>query len=176
MLLLAGGIALAAVIVFALWNVIMGSFRKEPVQTEFTVPNLLGMTIEEAEADERVKGIFTITEMGSRASSEYAEGQIVEQTPAADNVVRSNREIQVFVSTAKRPSRCRASRDWSGAARRSYLTTLGWTCSITGRISIPTPLPPAASSARSRQRERCSVREMFCCSTAARDPSRSRSR
>lgn len=50
MLLLAGGIALAAVIVFALWNVIMGSFRKEPVQTEFTVPNLLGMTIEEAEA------------------------------------------------------------------------------------------------------------------------------
>ena len=102
MLLLAGGIALAAVIVFALWNVIMGSFRKEPVQTEFTVPNLLGMTIEEAEADERVKGIFTITEMGSRASSEYAEGQIVEQTPAADNVVRSNREIQVFVSTGEK--------------------------------------------------------------------------
>ena len=99
---LAGGIALAAVIVFALWNVIMGSFRKEPVQTEFTVPNLLGMTIEEAEADERVKGIFTITEMGSRASSEYAEGQIVEQTPAADNVVRSNREIQVFVSTGEK--------------------------------------------------------------------------
>lgn len=102
MLLLAGGIALAAVIVFALWNVIMGSFRKEPVQTEFTVPNLFGMTIEEAEADERVKGIFTITEMGSRASSEYAEGQIVEQTPAADNVVRSNREIQVFVSTGEK--------------------------------------------------------------------------
>lgn len=102
MLLLAGGIALAAVIVFALWNVIMGSFQKEPVQTEFTVPNLLGMTIEEAEADERVKGIFTITEMGSRASSEYAEGQIVEQTPAADNVVRSNREIQVFVSTGEK--------------------------------------------------------------------------
>ena len=99
---LAGGIALAAVIVFALWNVIMGSFRKEPMQTEFTVPNLLGMTIEEAEADERVKGIFTITEMGSRASSEYAEGQIVEQTPAADNVVRSNREIQVFVSTGEK--------------------------------------------------------------------------
>ena len=102
MLLLAGSIALAAVIVFALWNVIMGSFRKEPVQTEFTVPNLLGMTIEEAETDERVKGIFTITEMGSRASSEYAEGQIVEQTPAADNVVRSNREIQVFVSTGEK--------------------------------------------------------------------------
>ncbi len=56
----------------------------------------------EEEADERVKGIFTITEMGSRASSEYAEGQIVEQTPAADNVVRSNREIQIFVSTGEK--------------------------------------------------------------------------
>ena len=102
MLLLAGGIALAAVIVFALWNVIMGSFRKDPVQTEFTVPSLLGMTIEQAEADPRVKGIFTITEMGSRASNEYAAGEIVEQSPAADNVVRSNREIQVFVSSGEK--------------------------------------------------------------------------
>ena len=101
-LMTVGGIALAAVIVFALWNVIMGSFKKEPVQTEFTVPNLLGMTVEEAEADARVKGIFTITEMGSRASSEYAEGEIVEQSPTADNVVRSNREIQVFVSTGEK--------------------------------------------------------------------------
>ena len=50
-LLIAGGIALAAVVVFALWNVIIGSFRKEPVQTEFTVPSLLGMTVEQAEAD-----------------------------------------------------------------------------------------------------------------------------
>ena len=101
-LMTVGGIALAAVIVFALWNVIMGSFKKEPVQTEFTVPNLLGMTVEEAEADARVKGIFTITEMGSRASSEYAEGEIVEQSPTADNVVRRNREIQVFVSTGEK--------------------------------------------------------------------------
>ena len=101
-LLVAGGIALAAVVVFALWNVIIGSFRKEPVQTEFTVPNLLGMTIEQAEADARVKGIFTITEMGSRASSEYAEGEIIEQSPAADNVVRGNREIKVFVSTGEK--------------------------------------------------------------------------
>jgi len=75
------------------------------------------MTIEEAEADERVKGIFTITEMGSRASSEYAEGQIVEQTPAADNVVRSNREIQIFVSTGEKTERD-AERHGTGVAQR----------------------------------------------------------
>lgn len=101
-LLLLGGIALAAVLVFAIWNVVMRSFDNEPVQTEFTVPNLLGMTIAEAEADERVKGIFTITELGSRASSEYEEGEIIEQTPTADNVVRSNRDIQVFVSSGEK--------------------------------------------------------------------------
>ena len=82
--------------------------------------------------------------MGSRASSEYAEGQIVEQTPAADNVVRSNREIQVFVSTGEKTEPMTNVTGLGGAARRSYLTTLGWTCSITGRMSIPTPLPPAA--------------------------------
>ena len=101
-LLIAGGIALAAVVVFALWNVIIGSFQKEPVQTEFTVPSMLCITIEQAEADARVKGIFTITVMGSRASSEYAEGEIIEQSPAADNVVRGNREIKVFVSTGEK--------------------------------------------------------------------------
>lgn len=101
-LFLAGGIALAAVAVFAIWNVIMGSFRSEPVQTEFKVPDLRGMTIAEAEMDERVKGIFTIVEMGTRASSEYEVDEIVEQSPAADNVVRSNREIQVFVSSGEK--------------------------------------------------------------------------
>ena len=101
-LLIAGGIALAAVLVFAIWNVVMRSFDNEPVQTEFSVPYLLGMTIEEAENDERVKGIFTIVEMGSRASSEYDAGEIVEQSPAADNIVRSNREIQVFVSSGEK--------------------------------------------------------------------------
>ena len=101
-LFITGGIALAAVAVFALWNVIMASFQKEPALTEFVVPPLLGKTIEEAELDPRVKDIFTITEIGSRASSEFAEGEIVEQTPAEGNVVRGNREIKVFVSTGEK--------------------------------------------------------------------------
>ena len=101
-LLTAGAIALALALAFVIWSVVMGSFQKGPVQTEFTVPDLLGMTIDEANADPAVKDIFTIVEVGSRESSEYAAGQIVEQSPTEGNVVRSNREIQVFVSTGEK--------------------------------------------------------------------------
>ncbi len=101
-LLTAGAIALALTLAFVIWSVVMGSFQKNPVQTEFTVPDLLGKTIDEANEDPAVKGIFTIVEVGSRESSEYAAGQIVEQSPTEGNVVRSNREIQVFVSTGEK--------------------------------------------------------------------------
>lgn len=101
-LLTAGAIALALALAFVIWSVVMGSFRNDPVQTEFTVPDLLGMTIDEANADPAVKDIFTIVEVGSRESNKYAAGQIVEQSPTEGNVVRSNREIQVFVSTGEK--------------------------------------------------------------------------
>lgn len=85
---------------FLLWQVIWGSFEDvDPPQTEFSVPQLIGMTIAEAEEDEAVKGIFTIVPIGQRASSEYAAGQIIEQSPTAGRTVRENREISVFIST-----------------------------------------------------------------------------
>ena len=93
-------IAVCAAALFGLWNLIWGSFdNKEPAQTEFEVPNLVGRTIAEAEADPEIEGIFTITQIGQRSSSEYEAGQIIEQSPAAGRTVRENREITVFVST-----------------------------------------------------------------------------
>jgi len=92
--------AVCAAALFGLWRIIWGSFSDvEPPQTEFVVPNLIGKTITEAERDEEVEGIFTITKIGQKASSEYAEGQIIEQVPTAGRTVRENREITVFVST-----------------------------------------------------------------------------
>lgn len=89
-----------AVALFGLWNLIWGSFNDaQPVQTEFDVPYIIGKTIEEAEEDENVRGIFTITQIGQRSSSEYEAGQIIEQSPTAGKTVRDNREISVFVST-----------------------------------------------------------------------------
>jgi len=93
-------LAVCAAAIFGLWQLVLGSFDNEPEQTDFEVPNLIGMTIDQANADERVKDIFTITQIGQRASTEYAAGQIIEQSPAYGMTVREkNREITVFVST-----------------------------------------------------------------------------
>ncbi len=97
-LIIAAILAVCAAALFGLWQLILSSFDSEPVQTEFEVPNLIGKTIEEANADERVKDIFTITQIGQRNSTEYPAGQIIEQSPAQGKSVRENREITVFVS------------------------------------------------------------------------------
>lgn len=99
-LVIAAIIAVCAAALFGLWHLIWGSFDDvEPVKTEFEVPDLLGKTIAEAEADPEIKGTFTILQIGQRSSETYAEGQIIEQSPAAGRTVRDNREISVFVST-----------------------------------------------------------------------------
>ena len=98
MLALVGGILAAAAIIFALFHFIFGSFSN-PVQTEFAVPNLLGQTMEEVLADPKISSVFTIEQIGQRASSEYPAGQIIEQTPEKGKIVKGDRVISVFVST-----------------------------------------------------------------------------
>ena len=94
------GIALAGLaVIIALFQMILSSFSNDPQPTEFEVPSLLGMTIEEARADARVDGIFTIEMIGQRADSEFAAGEIVEQSPNAKSMVKANRVISVFIST-----------------------------------------------------------------------------
>ena len=98
------GAAVAAVaLIVLLWHAIFSDlFGKEQTPTEYEVPYLVGMTIAEAEADERVKDIFEIEQIGQRASSEYAAGQIIEQSPERGKTVKGNRVISVFVSTGAR--------------------------------------------------------------------------
>ncbi len=76
-------------------------FSQSPAENpeEYTVPSLLGYTLEELEADPSIQGDFTV-EVGSTVySEEYEEGQICEQTPSADEVVRGdNRTITVTIS------------------------------------------------------------------------------
>ena len=99
-LIIAAIIAVCAAALFGLWRLIWGSFDDvEPPKTEFEVPDLLGKTIAQAEADPEIKDVFTIRQIGQRSSDEYEAGEIIEQTPAAGRTVRDNREISVFVST-----------------------------------------------------------------------------
>ena len=66
-----------------LYNSIMDSFQQQEIP-EYTVPSVIGLTVEEAEALETVRGIFEIVEDGREYSSEYAEGQIIQQSPEAE--------------------------------------------------------------------------------------------
>ena len=65
-----------------MFNSIMDSFQPQEIP-EYTVPSVEGKTMEEAEAMAEVRGIFEIVEDGHEYSSEYAEGQIIRQTPEA---------------------------------------------------------------------------------------------
>lgn len=95
------GAAVAAVaLIVLLWHAIFSDLLGgEQTPTEYVVPHLIGMTIDEANEDENVKGIFTIEQIGQRASSEYAAGQIIEQSPERGKTVKGNRVISVFVSS-----------------------------------------------------------------------------
>ena len=69
--------------------------------SEELVPNLVGMTVEEAEKElEGTK--FTLVEGEKRASSEYDEGVIIEQSPKAKRTVKDNTEITVVVSAGSK--------------------------------------------------------------------------
>ena len=95
------GAAVAAVaLIVLLWHAIFSDLLGgEQTPTEYVVPYLIGMTIDEANEDENVKGIFTIEQIGQRASSKYAAGQIIEQSPKRGKTVKGNRVISVFVSS-----------------------------------------------------------------------------
>lgn len=93
--LVIGVLAAAAVLIFLLFQFIFSSFGTK----EYTVPNVVGYTIAQAEDLDDVKGTFKIVNGGSESSDEYAAGVIVEQDPVKDTVTKSNMVITVTVSS-----------------------------------------------------------------------------
>ena len=73
-------------------------FSKAP---EIDVPDLRGMTVEEADADEAIT--FKIVESSTVPSDEYPEGQIVSQDPQYGEKAKEGSTIHVVVSSGKEP-------------------------------------------------------------------------
>ena len=84
-----------------IYNAIMDSFPETEVP-EYTVPSVLGKTIEEAEEMEEVNGIFSIVERGSEYS-DAPEGQIISQDPEADRKKKpvNDQPIEIGVTTSR---------------------------------------------------------------------------
>ena len=73
-------IAAAVVVIVILFSMILSSFAGGG-QAEFVIPKVVGMTVEEAMADEEISEKYTIETIGSEFSDEYDKDVIIEQSP-----------------------------------------------------------------------------------------------
>ena len=99
---LVGAVTVAAVaVVIVLFKTILGSFAPAVVD-QYQVPDLYNMTIEEAENDPRIEGVFEIQKAGSEFSADVPEGHILRQDPKKEeNRKGSQLVIQVWVSAGE---------------------------------------------------------------------------
>ena len=96
-LLIAGCIAAAAVICL-LGYFIFNSFG---AHKEYTVPSVIGYTVEEAKKLDGVEGVFEIKVDGEETSDKYAPGTIISQTPEKGSTKKTDLVIHVTVSSGK---------------------------------------------------------------------------
>ena len=99
---LVSAVTVAAVaVVIVLFKTILGSFAPAVVD-QYQVPDLYNMTIEEAEDDPRIEGVFEIQKAGSEFSTDVPEGHILRQDPKKDETRKGSQlVIQVWVSAGE---------------------------------------------------------------------------
>ena len=88
-------------VVIVLFKTILGSFAPAVVD-QYQVPDLYDMTIEEAENDPRIEGVFEIQKAGSEFSTDVSEGHILRQDPKKGETRKGSQlVIQVWVSAGE---------------------------------------------------------------------------
>ena len=99
---LVSAVTVAAVaVVIVLFKTILGSFAPAVVD-QYQVPDLYNMTIEEAEDDPRIEGVFEIQKAGSEFSTDVSEGHILRQDPKKGETRKGSQlVIQVWVSAGE---------------------------------------------------------------------------
>ena len=99
---LVGAVTVAAVaVVIVLFKTILGSFAPAVVD-QYQVPDLYNVTIEEAENDPRIEGVFEIQKAGSEFSTDVPEGHILRQDPKKGETRKGSQlVIQVWVSAGE---------------------------------------------------------------------------
>ena len=99
---LVSAVTVAAVaVVIVLFKTILGSFAPAVVD-QYQVPDLYNKTIEEAENDPRIEGVFEIQKAGSEFSTDVPEGHILRQDPKKGETRKGSQlVIQVWVSAGE---------------------------------------------------------------------------
>ena len=96
--IMVGIFAAALVLVFLLFKLILGDFGPAGNNKSYEVPDVRGMTVEEAQLTDGVKDIFEIVVKGTQRSDTYEPGQIIQQSPEAGRSRKSNFVIEVYVA------------------------------------------------------------------------------
>ena len=96
--IMAGIFAAALVLVFLLFKLILGDFGPAGNNKSYDVPDVRGMTVEEAQLADGVKDIFEIVVKGTQRSDTYEPGQIIQQSPETGRSRKSNFVIEVYVA------------------------------------------------------------------------------
>lgn len=97
MAIIIGAFAGALLLVFLIFTLIFNGFGGGDDSSGHKVPDIRGMTVEEAEKLEGIKDIFTIEVVGTKENSKYNDGEIISQDPSEGTLRKNNLTIQVYV-------------------------------------------------------------------------------
>ena len=97
MAIIIGAFAGALLLIFLIFTLIFNGFGGGGDSSGHKVPDIRGMTVEEAEKLEGIKDIFTIEVVGTKENSKYNDGEIISQDPSEGTLRKNNLTIQVYV-------------------------------------------------------------------------------
>lgn len=129
MAIIIGAFAGALLLIFLIFTLIFGGFGRNESNGK-KVPNIVGMTVEEAEKSDGIKGVFTIEVVGTKDSSKYEEGQIVSQDPTEGTLRKNNLTIQVFVCAKEEKAYMPSLAGYNESEAKSILKNMDMNLSI----------------------------------------------
>lgn len=97
MAIIIGAFAGALLLIFLIFTLIFNGFGGGGDSSGHKVPDIRGMTVEEAKKREGIKDIFTIEVVGTKENSKYNDGEIISQDPSEGTLRKNNLTIQVYV-------------------------------------------------------------------------------
>ena len=92
-----GAFAGALLLIFLIFTLIFNGFGGGGDSSGHKVPDIRGMTVEDAKKLEGIKDIFTIEVVGTKENSKYNDGEIISQDPSEGTLRKNNLTIQVYV-------------------------------------------------------------------------------
>ena len=124
MAIIIGAFAGALLLIFLIFTLIFNGFRGGGDSSGHKVPDIRGMTVEEAEKLEGIKGIFTIEVVGTKENSKYKDGEIISQDPSEGTLRKNNLTIQVYVCAKVEKSYMPTVLNMSESAAKSILNNM----------------------------------------------------